>query len=175
MQRLLLASAMLLMFTTTACLQSNTKPAPSPHHSNETFFLNEKGEKFSIIKKSDAEWKQEMDELTYHVMREKGTERAWTGKYNTNKKKGTYVCNACKLPLFSSDTKFDSGTGWPSFYQPVDSRHVKEEVDNAYGMKRVEVLCHRCNGHLGHVFDDGPKPTGLRYCMNSVSLDFIPE
>lgn len=122
---------------------------------------------------SDAEWKARLTDMEYHVLREKGTERAFTGKLLEIKEAGTYVCKACQLPLFSSETKFNSGTGWPSFWKPINETNVAEEKDFAYGMIRTEVLCSRCGGHLGHVFPDGPKPTGLRYCLNSVSLDFI--
>ena len=176
MQRFFLASVLMTCFTMNACLQANTK-MDKDHKAEpaETSFVDESGQTIQIVHKSDAEWKSELDDMTYHVMREEGTERPYSGKYNDNKKAGVYTCNACKLPLFSSDAKFESGTGWPSFYQPIDKTHVVEETDRSLGMARVEVLCHRCGGHLGHVFDDGPKPTGLRYCMNSVSLDFIPE
>jgi peptide-methionine (R)-S-oxide reductase len=123
--------------------------------------------------KTDAEWKKILSPLAYNVMRESGTERSFSGKYWNNHEAGTYVCSACKLPLFSSDTKFESGTGWPSFYQPLTKDCTTGKEDKTLGMDRTEVQCARCGGHLGHVFDDGPQPTGLRYCMNSVSLDFI--
>lgn len=125
------------------------------------------------IVKSEAEWKKQLGNgLAYQVLREKGTERAFTGKYWDNHEEGTYHCAACNLPLFSSKTKFESGTGWPSFYEPIKKTYVNDHRDDSYGMVRDEVVCARCDSHLGHVFDDGPKPTGLRYCMNSVSLIF---
>jgi peptide-methionine (R)-S-oxide reductase len=134
-----------------------------------------KQDKVEKIVKSDEEWKKLLTPEQYQVLRKEGTERAFTGKYWDNHAAGTYVCAACQLELFSSDTKFDSGTGWPSFWQPIAKNHVKEVVDRTLGMERVEVECARCGGHLGHVFDDGPKPTGLRYCMNSVSPEFKPK
>jgi peptide-methionine (R)-S-oxide reductase len=127
------------------------------------------------IVKTNEEWKKELTPQQYQVLREKGTERAFTGKYWDNHAAGTYRCAACGLELFSSATKFDSGTGWPSFWAPIEKNRVEESTDGTLGMVRDEITCARCGGHLGHVFDDGPKPTGLRYCMNSVSLDFVAK
>ena len=124
------------------------------------------------IKKSEQEWKSMLTSEQFRVARKKGTERAFTGEYWDNKESGTYKCICCGTPLFSSETKFDSGTGWPSFWEPIASENVAEETDRTLFMVRTEVLCSVCDAHLGHVFKDGPKPTGQRYCINSVSLSF---
>lgn len=129
-------------------------------------------EDLTPIKKTDAEWKKVLTPQQFQVARRKGTEKAFTGATWNEKKSGTYTCVCCGLPLFSSETKFESGTGWPSFYQPIFASHVKTKTDRSGGTVRVEVMCTRCNCHLGHVFSDGPPPTGLRYCMNSASMNF---
>ena len=120
-------------------------------------------------------WKKKLSKKQFKVLREKGTEPAFTGKYWNNHEKGIYKCAGCGAPLFTSEEKSESGTGWPSFYKPYDEANVQEEVDKSHGMVRTEVLCKNCGGHLGHVFNDGPKPTGCRYCINSESLDFQPN
>jgi peptide-methionine (R)-S-oxide reductase len=127
------------------------------------------------IEKSEQEWRQALDQEQYHVCREKGTERAFSGAYWDTKTAGVYRCVACGEPLFSSQTKFDSGTGWPSFWQPLEQDAVETETDQSHGMVRTEVHCRRCGSHLGHLFADGPQPTGMRYCINSVSLQLDPK
>lgn len=127
------------------------------------------------VNKSESEWKKELSDSEYYVLRQKGTERPFSGEYDNHYEKGTYVCKGCGIELFTAETKFDGHCGWPSFYDAINKTNIKEIPDYSHGMTRIEVVCGNCGGHLGHVFDDGPNPTGLRYCINSVSLGFISE
>jgi peptide-methionine (R)-S-oxide reductase len=124
---------------------------------------------------SEEEWKKKLTEEQYYVLREKGTEKPFTGKYWDNHEKGIYYCSGCGTPLFEADTKFESRSGWPSFYEPIKNKNISKKRDLSHGMIRTEVLCSKCGGHLGHVFKDGPQPTGERYCINSISLEFKPK
>jgi peptide-methionine (R)-S-oxide reductase len=175
MNNRLLILTLFLSLTFVACNTAQKGSKVQSTTDGNRVFTSLDGDTLTKVEKSAAEWKAELTELEYNVLREAGTERAFTGEYWDNKKAGIYTCRACQLPLFTSETKFKSGTGWPSFYEPMKADHVKEIKDTSYGMVRVEVVCARCEGHLGHIFDDGPKPTGLRYCMNSVSLGFVKK
>jgi peptide-methionine (R)-S-oxide reductase len=165
-----------LLFFLPGCAQ-NGKNAKTPNNMDKPAsypadsLMNNSGDTAKVVK-SEEEWKKLLPSDVYYVARQKGTERPWTSKYESFNEKGTYYCKACGNPLFVSDTKFESGCGWPSFYQPVSKTSILYHPDSSHGMIRTEVTCGRCDSHLGHVFEDGPPPTGLRYCINGVILDF---
>jgi peptide-methionine (R)-S-oxide reductase len=150
-----------------ACAQPVTK--------NDDMSMINDSAKIQKIEKSDEEWRKILSEEEYYILRQKGTERAFTGKYWNTEESGKYYCAGCNLYLFDAETKFESGCGWPSFFAPADKIVISEKLDKSFGMIRREVLCARCDGHLGHVFEDGPKPTGLRYCINSGAIKFVKD
>ncbi len=172
MFRLVLIFVFGASFFSTGCSQAGRTATSAETVGVPTVATNSIVEK---IEKSEEEWKKILDPEEFRILRQQGTERSFTGKYWDNKKAGVYNCAGCQLSLFTSNEKFVSGTGWPSFWQPINKAHVLEKADNAYGWNRVEILCGRCDGHLGHVFEDGPEPTGLRYCINGNALDFVEE
>ncbi len=175
MNKILCALLIGLLFIGSGCSQSGqvttTEPPAATTSKPETKPAAQDSPVLKLVK-TDVAWKQQLSEDQYYILRQKGTERAGTGKYLNHKEEGLYHCVGCSLPLFKSDAKFKSGTGWPSFYEPIDANYVLEIKDNSHGMVRTEIVCARCDGHLGHVFDDGPQPTGLRYCVNGNILEF---
>ncbi|MBK8886973.1 MAG: peptide-methionine (R)-S-oxide reductase MsrB [Saprospiraceae bacterium] len=176
MYKLFLGCLSVLLFFVSSCQTpkgSNQVSKSSIINDTKTYFLNMRGDTIRKLALSDETWKSKLSEMEYKVLRQKGTERAFTGDLLDNKVEGLYTCRGCGMPLFASKHKFESGTGWPSFFDVPDKVSIDISTDYDLGYARSELTCAKCGGHLGHVFDDGPKPTGKRYCINSVSLDFV--